>query len=84
MNVEFTKAAAKNFHELPKRYQDAVQVRLSKLQKDCSSSELDIKPFKGKFSNSFRFRVGRIRVIYYISGSTIIVYAIGFRGDVYK
>lgn len=84
MNIDFTNAAAKNFHKLPGGYQKAVQDRLAKLKRDYRSPELDIKPYKGKYPDSYRLRVGRIRVVYYISGETIMVYAVGFRGDVYK
>jgi len=82
MNIDFTNAAAKNFHKLPESYQDAVRDRLTKLKRDYRSPELDIKPFKGKYPNSYRLRVGRIRVVYYISEETITVYAVGFRGGV--
>ncbi len=84
MKIGFTKIASKNFHRLPKRYQDSVKKRLAKLAEDSFSPELDIKPFQEKYPNSYRLRIGPIRAVYYIEGNVITVYAIGFRGDVYK
>ena len=84
MKIRFTKPAAKNFHKLPTKYRKVVERRLSVLERDHRSPELDIKKYLGKYPGSYRLRVGPIRVIYYVEDDVITVYAVGFRGDVYK
>ncbi len=48
-------------------------------------AELDIKKLKG-VENSYRLRVGKIRIIYQVLEKRLLVIVItgGFRGDIYK
>jgi len=84
MNVVFSRTAAKNYHRLPPYLREAVMNRLEKLAADAGRRDLDVKPVKGYFENSFRLRVGPVRVVYFIGGETVNVFAVGFRGGVYK
>ena len=84
MRVLFSKTAAKNYHRLPKYLQTAITSRLQKLAAEPKTTELDIKPMAGPFENSFRLRIGPVRVVYFLTKNSINVFLIGFRGDVYK
>lgn len=55
-------------------------------QKVIPFQELDIKKLKGNWQGFIRMRVGKIRVIFTINDgqNELLVYAIDFRGDVYK
>ncbi len=45
---------------------------------------LDISPMSGK-PNWYRCRVGAIRIVYFKNEEgSVVIYKIGFRGDVYK
>lgn len=84
MRVLFSKTAAKNYHRLPLYLQKAITSRLEKLAADPQTRTIDVKAFRGGFENSFRLRVGPVRVVYFLTEESINVYLIGFRGDVYK
>ncbi len=84
MKVRLTKRAAKELRRLPSKYQDKIKEKIRVLEKDNLSPLLDIKPFFGFKDDSFRLRVGQTRAIFYYEGDGIIIYAIGFRGGVYK
>lgn len=84
MKVLFSKTAAKNYHRLPQYLQSAITSRLEKLAADPRTRTLGVKPIRGGFENSFRLRVGPVRVLYFLTEESINVYLIGFRGDVYK
>jgi len=44
----------------------------------------DIKKLKGMKIETYRLRVGRVRVIYIIENDTLIISKIDYRGDAYK
>lgn len=50
-----------------------------------SHAELDIKKLKG-VKNSYRLKVGKIRIIYQVLENKLLVLIItgGYRGDIYK
>ena len=49
-------------------------------------NDLDIKRMKGEWEGFYRLRIGKIRAIFTINldSADIEVYAIGYRGDIYK
>ena len=56
-----------------------------KKQDPFTHTNFDIKLLKG-FDNIFRLRIGRLRVIFEIRKTELLIYviAIGNRGDIYK
>jgi mRNA-degrading endonuclease RelE of RelBE toxin-antitoxin system len=84
MKIFFSKSAAKNYHRLPEYLREAITSKLKRLAVDPYTREMDIKKLRGPNGNSFRLRVGPIRVVYFLTKESINVSAIGFRGDVYK
>ena len=55
------------------------------LEKDPRQGN-NVKPLKGKFAGSYRYRLGDLRVVYTINGSavTVFVITIAKRSDVYE
>jgi mRNA interferase RelE/StbE len=56
---------------------------------DKIESELSINPFaypklKGEFKSLRKFRIGKYRIVYTISGNEIIIVKIGHRKDIYR
>ncbi|HVX83847.1 MAG TPA: type II toxin-antitoxin system RelE/ParE family toxin [Phycisphaerae bacterium] len=41
------------------------------------------KPLKGNLKGNFRIRTGDYRVVFRVTGETVNVWKIGYRGDVY-
>ena len=41
------------------------------------------KPLKGKLAGNYRIRTGDYRIVFRVTGDTVIVWKIGYRGDVY-
>jgi len=46
----------------------------------------NVKPLKGRFAGSYRYRVGDLRIVYTIDDQAVIVFVITIakRGDVYE
>jgi len=42
-----------------------------------------VKALTGKLAGNFRIRTGDYRVVFRVDGATVIVWKIGYRGDVY-
>jgi mRNA interferase RelE/StbE len=80
------------FHPQTKKFlkkithQDLVQVirKIEQLQKNPFDKQLDIKKLATK-GNSYRLRIGKIRVIYEIDfkKNILYIYDIDFRGNIY-
>ena len=66
---------------------DAIRIirKLEILSKNPLSKNLDIKKLEGCFPDSYRLRVGEIRVIYEIINDLEVIYIhdIDFRGNIY-
>jgi mRNA interferase RelE/StbE len=92
MTIKFRKNAVKF---LDKAHPDDVERIREKLKQLLTSIEdqgvipftdLDIKKMKGDWDGFYRLRLGQIRIIFTLhqDSSCLEVYAIGYRGDVYK
>jgi mRNA-degrading endonuclease RelE of RelBE toxin-antitoxin system len=66
----------------PKQYSQVAQA-VQKI-KDNNTSGLDTKPLRGQ-KEWFRCRIGKIRIVFVkTSAGKNIIYAVDFRGQVYK
>ncbi len=81
-NIVFHKSAAKHFSKLDR----PSKKRIAKAIDVLSVSPYLGKPLHGELSGTRRLRIGNFRIIYEIqlSEKTLLVHAIGSRGDVYK
>lgn len=92
MAVKFRKSAIKFLEKATSQDKEKIQSELKQLifcieeKKMIPFTELNIKKMKGEWENFYRLRIGKIRVIFTVNfdNSELEIYAIGFRGDVYK
>ena len=80
MELDIKPKIDKYLKELSEPMKSRVKLALYKLSKE--PPEGDIKKMVG--TDSFRLRVGNIRIIFNIEKDNIIVHTIGMRGQVYK
>jgi len=78
--VEFSRNAVKNYKKLPGNYKTLVDLAILRLSEGLP---VDLKPIVGE-ENTFRIRVGKYRLLFELTGRTILIVKIGSRGDVYK
>ncbi|MBI5101305.1 MAG: type II toxin-antitoxin system RelE/ParE family toxin [Nitrospirae bacterium] len=78
--IEFSRNAVKNYKKLPGNYKALVDLALSRLSEGLP---VDLNPIAGE-ENTFRIRVGKYRLLFEVTGRTILIVRIGSRGDVYK
>lgn len=81
--VEFSKAAKKQFRKLPPYIQERVKAKIDELAIDPRPNR--VKKLQGD-DNSYRIRVGDYRIVYEIKDNIllIIVIKIKHRSEVYK
>ena len=77
MNILFSKKAEKYLASLVPRVAFNIVNRIELIP------EGDIRPLAGR-TGEYRLRVGKYRIIFFISEDTISVVKIDTRGDVYK
>jgi len=78
-----TKEAKKNSIKIPPRYQFNLRQCFLQLQENPFYGK-DIKKLSGELKGLYRYRIGNLRIVYHIQGKTVIIIAIGFRGNIYK
>ena len=78
--VEFSRNAVKNYKKLPGNYKALVDLAILRLSEGLP---VDLKSIVGE-ENTFRIRVGKYRLLFELTGRTILIVKIGSRGDVYK
>ena len=57
---------------------------MEKIEKELAENPEKGAPLSGRFKGFYRYRVGDYRVIYTVSGDSIIVLRIGHRSRVYR
>lgn len=70
--VIIRKKVTKRIHRISP-YRDKIVVALSSLESNAFPKQYDIRKLKGK-ENTFRIRIGNIRIIYKISWDERIIY----------
>ena len=79
--VNITAEANEQMAELPLPMQTRMQAVIFRLAGWPAVS--GAKPLRGSLKGSFRVRTGDYRLIFTISGGTVTIWKIGYRGDVY-
>ncbi|MEA3229158.1 MAG: hypothetical protein U9P38_08825 [Campylobacterota bacterium] len=92
LEIEYLKKAdkffAKNSNTLSKEKSTQLIVKSVKKIIQKEDINIDVKQLKGGFTNYYRIRVGKIRILFELENNEVkiiaIVNEIDFRGDVYK
>lgn len=71
----------KFFNKLDKKTLKKIKLKLLEIQKDPFHST-NIKKIKGK-DNTYRVRIGKIRIIYVVIDNNIDIIDIDYRGSIY-
>jgi len=83
--IVLSKRAAKYLKRLDERIKSQLIPKLESLAADPENAP-NVKPMEGDFEGCHRLRHGDLRVIYHWDkeADTIVILAIGPRGDIYK
>jgi mRNA interferase RelE/StbE len=92
MKVTFSTHAAKFLTSWDERNQERIRTKIKELVTSIDQQgiipfrELQIKMLAGKWKGFMRMRIGKIRIIFRIDKEKqeLLVYAIDFRGKVYR
>ena len=79
--VVLTPDAAEQFDNLPRGIQPRVNHVILRLEKWPNVS--GAKPLRGQWAGNYRIRTGDYRIVFRVSGETVIVWRIADRKDVY-
>ncbi|MGC9366835.1 MAG: type II toxin-antitoxin system RelE family toxin [bacterium] len=77
MKIYFSKKAEKYLLSLPLNISTNILNRIELIPKG------DIKHLKGR-KNEYRLRIGKFRILFFISKEEIYIFKIDSRGDIYK
>lgn len=78
--IEFLPAALQQLRELPKEARRLIGGKIEHLQDDLTG---DVKKLKG-FKHKYRLRAGNYRVLFELEGTTVVIYDVGNRKDIYE
>ncbi len=92
MTIKFSRNAIKFLDKITEKDKERIRQKIKTLVLSIEEQgiipfrELDIKKLSGEWSEFFRMRIGRMRIIFKIDREKddFLVYEIDFRGDVYK
>lgn len=82
MRIAFTSDARKQLRAIPQQQAMAILYRLADLIANPADPALDVIKLTDR--DDYRLRVGRFRVIFEVSGETVLVTAVGDRKDIYR
>lgn len=72
--------ALKQLRALPKAVRQLIGLKIDRVQNDLTG---DVKKLQG-FKNKYRLRAGNYRVLFELEGSTVVIYDVGDRKDIYE
>ena len=92
MELTFSKNAIKFLKKLSEKDTERVKTKICYLLDSVEklglvpSGELDIKTLEGEWQGFLRMRVGKIRIVFTIDieQDELLIYDMGFRGNIYK
>jgi len=73
----------KFIESLDRKTKEYLKQRISSLRVDPFQKHQDIRRLNGWGKGVYRLRVGKIRIIYQITGNKIQILAVDYRGNVY-
>lgn len=83
MQISFTKSAAKQLRNAPRKVAQSIVDALSDIAKDgLYATARDVKPLVGR--DGYRLRVGTRCVLFTANGAVILVFKVGPRGSIYR
>jgi mRNA interferase RelE/StbE len=82
VEIELTPSARKQAEQLPIKIRIRVHNLIQRLESWPSVS--GVKSLRHELKDAFRIRTGDYRVLFTVSGNTIVVFKIDHRRDVYK
>jgi len=82
MRIAFTSDARKQLRAIPQQQAMAILYRLTDLIANPTDPSLDVVKLTDR--DDYRLRVGRFRVIFEVTGETVLVTAVGDRKDIYR
>jgi len=79
--VSITPEALEQFAGLPKPIQARVRNVVARLQKwpDVSGA----KPMRGNLTGNYRIRTGDYRIVFKALPGAVVIWKLGYRGDIY-
>lgn len=81
MEIAFTPAGWRDWRKLPKEIQQRLR---GKVQAYSANPTQHAVKLTDSAIGEYRFRIGDYRVVFDISGSTLIVQAVGHRSNIYR
>lgn len=78
--IEFLPVALQQLRALPKDARRLIGGKIDLLQDDPAG---DVKKLKG-FKRKYRLRAGDYRVLFELEGTTVVIYDVGHRKDIYE
>lgn len=81
MEIAFTRTAWREWRKLPEQIRQRLQAKLLFYASDPVRHAVKLTSPK---IGQYRFRIGDYRIIFDIAENTLIVHAVGHRGDIYR
>lgn len=79
-DIEFLPVTLQQLRALPKEARRLIGGKIEHLQDGLTG---DVKKLKG-FKHKYRLRAGNYRVLFELEGSTVVIYDVGDRKDIYE
>ena len=74
--------AAKFYNKLDDKTAKRIDKGIEELKSNPLSGN-NIKKLSGNLAGKYRLRIGDIRIVYFVEGQTVVIEAIGYRGNIY-
>ncbi len=79
--IKYKKSVSKDLKRLPRLETSRI---LDQIEEQLANRALEFPELKGEFKGLRKFRIGKYRVIYTVSGEEVLILKIGHRKEVYR